>query len=91
MNRPMVRDGATVLRPLAFGPRTRPPGSDRERQVCVCGIEFTTYWAHRQTTQHTRMVAATRAARRAEAAAVVAELPVRLAAEHMSEPAGEAA
>jgi hypothetical protein len=87
--RPMVRERATVLRPLAFGPRTRPPGSDRERQVCVCGIEFTTYWAHRQTTQHTRMVAATRKARRAPFApgGWLPTGPV----EHMPEPAGEAA
>jgi hypothetical protein len=85
----MVRDGATVLAPLSFGPRKRRPG--REPETCVCGIQFTTYWAHRQTTQHTRMVTATRAARRAEAAAVVAELADRLAVEHMTEPVAEAA
>jgi hypothetical protein len=91
-HRPMVRDGATVLRPLSFGPRARP---GEPPQTCVCGIQFTTYWSHRQTTQHTRMVAETRAERRrsAVAARTLDELSAHLAsdAEHMSEPAGEAA
>jgi hypothetical protein len=77
---PMVREGATVLRPLTFGPKLRP---GEPPQTCVCGIQFTTYWAHRQTTQHTRMVAATRAARRAPfAPGGLLPDPV----EHMSEP-----
>jgi hypothetical protein len=86
---PMVREGATVLRPLSFGPRRRPGA---EPQTCVCGIQFTTYWTHRQTTQHTRMVAATRAARRAPFVPG-GLVPTDHASilEHMTEPAGEAA
>jgi hypothetical protein len=73
---PMVRAGATVLRPLSFGPKRRPAGHDA-LQRCVCGIEFTTYWSHRQTTQHKRMQAAVRATARAD----------RRQVEHMTEPA----
>jgi hypothetical protein len=48
----------TVFKPGVLGPRRRPLKGGREPQVCVCGLQFLVYWAHRQTGHHKRHVQA---------------------------------
>jgi hypothetical protein len=55
----MLAPDASVRAPAVFGPARR-PGGRRPVELCVCGVQFTTYWAHRQTGHHKRYVAAER-------------------------------
>jgi hypothetical protein len=57
----MLRERVTVLRPGQFGPRNR----RHMAETCICGIQFTHYWKHRETAHHKRFMAAERRKRRA--------------------------
>lgn len=59
----LLAPGATIRAPRVFGPLARPAKAG-EPQLCVCGIRFTRYWPHRQTTHHARYVRAIRHAGR---------------------------
>jgi hypothetical protein len=49
--RRQLAPGATVFKVRVFGPTRRPPAAGKP-ETCVCGVQFTRYWAHRQTGHH---------------------------------------
>ena len=58
----LVRERVSILRPGFFGPSNRRSPAE----TCVCGVQFTTYWSHRETAHHKRFMRTERQAKRAK-------------------------